>query len=267
MDDYGLSKWHIDRRDPERSIPSPAQRDANPVEFGYFLMDVSDVAEAAIKRGNHAEAIVYFKTLAQAVPEKAVSYRKVCISYQALHDWQNAAAYCKEALSKEGTMVEDFSRYAEILLTMKPAFTEQDGGELDTVVQHLRAELPKDTLPDEIACDVGLKLKDNARMQECTQRLIALAPDNGKTITYQWAYALQVGNVPEARRMIAKARQLSLSPQTITTLEKGLHNYSRSQYLDWLYNKNLRIGIFLAALAAVGIAALLKRRRLAVASS
>ena len=115
---YGLSKWHVDKREPVRSIPSPQQRDRNPLEFGYFLMDVSDLAEAALKRGNHAEAIVYFKTLAAAVPENAVSYRKICKSYQALEDWQDALVYCKEALTKQATFVGDFTRYADIMLRM-----------------------------------------------------------------------------------------------------------------------------------------------------
>ena len=266
---YGLSKWHVDKRFPERSIPTPEQRDEDPIEYGYFLMDASDLAEFALKRGDHAEAITYFKTLAKAVPEKAVSYRKVCISYQALSDWQNALAFCKEALSKEGTFVEDFARYAQIMIQMKPQFTADDGLELDEVVAHLRNQVPKDTLADEIACDVGLKLHDNERMKECTDRLATAAPNNPKTISYQWAYAMQRGDVVTARRIIDQAKRVGVPHEVIRRLQDGTKKLARSGHLGWL---NSRVGL-VGILAAVVFVILLlaasraKRRRLNAATS
>lgn len=264
---YGLSKWHIDKRDPERSIPSPEQRDANPIEFGYFLMDVSDLAELAVKHNNHVEAITYFKMLAKAVPEKAVSYRKVCISYQALGDWQNALAFCKEALSKEGTFVEDFSRYSQIMLQMKPNFTSEDGADLDGVAEHLRAQMPDDTLADEITCDVGLKLQDNNRMRDCTAWLAAKAPDSAKTLTYQWAYALQRGDMAAARSIIDKAKRLSVSPAVIRTLEGGMVKFKHSDRLGWLHNRWVRLGVLTLALGILAVSFARRRQRPAPATS
>ena len=260
---YGLSKWHIDKRNLEGSIPSPQQRDANPIEFGYFLMDVSDLAEFAIKRKNYAESIPYFKTLIKAVPGKAVSYRKTCISYLALGDWQNALTYCKYALSKEGTFVEDFARYAQILLQMKPNFTLEDAADLDTVVEHLRAQMPNETLADEIKCDVGLKLQDNNRMKECTDGLAAKAPDNTKTLTYEWAYALQRGDSPAAQRVIDKAKRLAIPPAVIRNLEQGMVKFKRTDRMNWLHNRWLGLGVLALGLLGIFAVNYAKRRRLA----
>ena len=247
---YGLSRWHIDKRDPERSIPSPEQRDDDPLQFGYFLMDASDLAEAALKRGDHAEAIRYFKTLAKAVPDQAVSFRKICASYQALGDWQNTVAYCKQVLYKEAALNTDFGQYAQVLLKMKPNFTTEDGTDLDEVVLHLRNQMPNDTMADEIACDVGVTLRDNRRMKEGTERLAASAPDNTKTITYQWAYALQRGDFAAARRLIERARRIPLDPGVIHNLEDGLSRYSYSGISGWLRRPGVQLGISVLALFA-----------------
>src|SRR5687768_3778511 len=47
----GLSKWPIDHSDPERSVPTQAQREKNPLEFGYHLMDLIEAAEQKAKAG------------------------------------------------------------------------------------------------------------------------------------------------------------------------------------------------------------------------
>jgi predicted Zn-dependent protease len=231
-------------------------------------MDVSDLAEAALKRNDHKEAVVYFKTLVKAVPERAVSYRKACASYQALGDWQNASAFCKTALLKEGAYVQDFAQFALILLQMKPTFTMQDATDLDAVVEHLRAQLPKDnSMADEIACDIALKLQDNKRFEACTNRLRVIEPDSAKTLTFEWAYALQRGDTKAAKRIIQKAKQVGVPPTVVKNLEEGLAKFSKSRRWSWLRNRSVQfgIGISVAALAILG-AILAKRRRFSLAT-
>jgi tetratricopeptide (TPR) repeat protein len=264
---YGLSKWHVDKRDPERSVPSAQQRDANPLEFGYFLMDVSDLAEAALKRNDHKEAVVYFKTLVKAVPERAVSYRKACASYQALGDLQNASAFCKSALLKEGAYVQDFAQFALILLQMKPTFTMQDATDLDAVVEHLRAQLPKDSMADEIACDIALKLQDSERFEACTNHLRSIAPDSAKTLTFEWAYALQRGDTKAAEQIIRKAKQVGVPPTVVQNLEAGLAKFSKLRRWAWLSNRSVQFGVGLSAAALAILGAILaKRRRFSLAT-
>ncbi len=258
---HGLSKWPVDRRDPDGSIPTPQQRDANPLEYGYFLMDVSDLAEGALKRGNHLEAIKYYKTLTKAVPERAVSYRKVCISYQALGDWQSALTYCAVALTRAGTLVEDFERYARITLDMKPTFTAQDGEQLDAVASHLRSQFPKATLADEIVCETGLKLQDNKRMKQCTDSLAASAPKSARTLTYQWAFALQRGDTRAAHQIIDSARQLGVPTAAVQNMVDGTDKYLSSTRWRWVRNQTTWVGLILLVFVGWVFRSVFVRRR------
>jgi hypothetical protein len=257
----GLSKWPVDRNNPESSIPTPEQRDTSPLEFGYFLMDVSDLAEAMLKRGRYLDAIKYFKTLAKAVPDRAVSFRKICKSYQALGEWQNALNYCGIALSRLGVLDEDFERFARIALDMKPGLTQRDGQDLDAVAQHLRTQLPQSTLADEITCETGLKLKDNRRLKDCTDRLTVSAPNDPKTFTFRWAFALQRGDAVAARHILEEAKRKAIPPKMIRNMEEATVKYASSMRWRWLSSRPVLLGAVLLILIAGVAASLVMRRR------
>jgi tetratricopeptide (TPR) repeat protein len=257
-----LSKWTIFDPDPVRSLPSPEQRDADPLQFGYFLMDLSDRAEAAIAAGNHKKAIRYFDTLAKAVPNRAISYAKLCMCYAAIGEWSNAEAQCAIAVEKEGVRVEDFSSYAQILLAKKSDFGSGDVQKLTAVIQHIRQELPKGTLADEIDCQLGLKLDDAKRLDGCTKRLAAAAPNDPKTLTYRWSYALLRGDTGEARRIIEHARRTSAIPQK--ALEKMEESTRRSRFTkrgllrsSWL----LAASVVLLGVGCLGYLIAIRRRQ------
>ncbi len=217
-----LSKWTIHDLDPVRSIPTPEQRDADPLQYGYFLMDLSDRAEAAIRVGKHKKAIPYFEAMAKAVPNRSVSYAKLCTCYSAMSDWKNAEEQCATALEKEGVTVEDFLRYAQILLEKKADFSANDAKKLTAVIQHVREQVPNGTLADELECQLGLKLSDAGRLKECTRRLAAAAPNDSKTLTYKWSYALLRGDTAEAKRIIEHARRTAaLPPMALSRMEES----------------------------------------------
>lgn len=255
----GLSKWPIDKQNPESSIPSKNERDSNPLEFGYLLMDISDLAEAAVRNGKHLDAVRYFKALAKAVPDKAVSFRKLCESFEALADWQNALANCAVALTLDGVVLEDFERYVHIALDMKPTFGATDGEELDRIAHHLQTQIPNSTLADEIICKTGLRLRDNRRLQQCTDRLTASAPNSPKTLTYRWAFALQRGDEPTARRVIDEAKGRAISPAVVKAMVDGTATFSRLARWQWLRSWSGLLLVTLLVLAtATGV--ILRRR-------
>ncbi len=43
-------KFPINETDPEASVPSPRERDRNPLEFGYLLQDLIEIGAARIRR-------------------------------------------------------------------------------------------------------------------------------------------------------------------------------------------------------------------------
>jgi tetratricopeptide (TPR) repeat protein len=222
-----LSKWTIYDPDPVRSIPTPEQRDADPLEFGYFLMDLSDRAEAALKVGKFKKALPYFDAMAKAVPNRSISYAKLCMCYRAIDDWKSAEEQCSIALQKDGVRVEDFLAYAGLLFEKKSHFGPEETEKITAVIQHVRQQLPTSTLADELQCQLGLKLEDAARLKDCTQRLAASAPTDPKTMTYQWSYAMLRGDTAEAKRIIDHARRTSAIPAAALSKMEESTRHSR----------------------------------------
>ena len=68
-----LSKWHVDREHPEANSPTVKDRNADPLEFGYWLQDLVWKAERAAKSGDHALAAKLYMALATAVPDRAIA--------------------------------------------------------------------------------------------------------------------------------------------------------------------------------------------------
>jgi hypothetical protein len=131
----------------------------------------------------------------------------LCTSYVALDDWDKSYESCGQAISKPGATVEDFSRYVSVVLKKKGALTPDQIKGLDEVIAHLRSEVPKSPLPDELLCQVGARLQDPDRLQTCAQRMTQRAPSDPKTISYQWAAAIARKDYSEARELIDQARQ------------------------------------------------------------
>src|SRR5690349_6017232 len=78
------SKFSIDDAHPERSLPTPEQAMKNPIEMGYLMMDLIARAEAASQRGDHGVAVRYYSAVARAVPDRSISFSKLCTAYEAL---------------------------------------------------------------------------------------------------------------------------------------------------------------------------------------
>ncbi len=216
-----LSQWPIDDADPMASVPTAAQRDANPLEYGYFLMDLSDRADQASKRGDHAAAARYWLALAKAVPDRSTGYSKACDSYEALGDWEKALATCKTALYKSGVLVKDYARFFTLVLQKKGSLELSEIQDLDKILQHLRKMDAGRSVADELNCDLGVRIGSVERLEQCTAAVAATAPGHPRTIYFQWTLALQRGNYDDARRSIERAKAAGTSPERIQQMEKA----------------------------------------------
>jgi tetratricopeptide (TPR) repeat protein len=260
-----LSQWPINEKDPESSVPTPQQRDSEPLQYGYHLMDLTDRAEASVKRGDHAAAVKYWRALAKAVPDNATAFRKMCVSYQALGDWDKAVASCNTAVYMPGSKVEDFRQLAALLVAKKTDLAPLEIGAVDKVIQHLEKKLPQSTVPYEIECQLGLRLQDRARLQHCTDRLGALAPEDPKTLSLQWAYALQRKDYGSARELLDRAKTAAISPEDLHRMQEATRTaeplWRRSLTSPWVWSAT--------ALGLLGAAAFgrLGRRRMTAATS
>src|SRR4051794_35105774 len=58
-EDQLSSKFRINDADPESTVPSMKERNANPVEFGYYLQDMLVQAEAVRKAKDYTSLLRY----------------------------------------------------------------------------------------------------------------------------------------------------------------------------------------------------------------
>jgi tetratricopeptide (TPR) repeat protein len=254
-----LSKWPIDNEHPEKSVPTDEQRNAEPLEFGYWLQDLALKGEHAVKKGDHQAAIKLFTAMAAAVPEASVSYSKLCDEYEAIGDREKAKNLCGVALSHDGVTVKDYSHFVHLVLATPGPLTVKEKAALSNVIGQMKAPgQDPDGLPaaDELECEVGARTSNVAQLRECTAGLAAHAPNAPDTITYQWALAVEEGKFVEARDLIAHAKFLGLR---VDHMEKTTREREKRSWLRLA----LRAGGILVLLGACALAAraLLHRRR------
>jgi tetratricopeptide (TPR) repeat protein len=251
----GMSKWSVNDADPESSVPTPEQRDRNPLEFGYHLMDLGDKADRATKRGDHAAAVKFYRALIKAVPDRSVGYSKLCSSYEALGEWQNAVDSCKAALGRAGVQLDDYAHYVRLVLAKKGALTPAEIEDIDAVRQHLQGE-GAERMAIEVACELGVRTSDVKRLEGCVAVLSAKAPNDAKTLSFQWALALQRGQYEEAKQLVERAKQTKMKPEDVRRMELATLDAKPSvrRFLrDW------RVLLGLAFMLGAGLLFVLRR--------
>ncbi len=231
-----IGKWQVNDADPVSSVPTPEQRDSNPLSYAYFIMDLTGRAEKAVRLGDHQSAVKYFSALAKAIPDRSIAYTRLCTSYAALGDWKPALESCRTALGLGGVTDQDYRNYAELVVQRKHDFGKADVTDLDEIVKHLRQNLPNSSAADEIECELGLKVKDSARLRRCTQNLATRLPNDQKTLTYQWAFAVMRKDYPAASQLLARLKKTNAKPEVIRKMveitqtaqpwwRRALHNW------------------------------------------
>jgi hypothetical protein len=220
-------------------------------------MDLSDKAEAAVKRGDHRAAARFYRAMAIAVPDRSIGFIKACASYEAAGDWSNAIDNCRAALGRPGVTVNDYGHFVRLLLA-KPALESDDTKDIEAILSHLQAEGVERGIVDELQCDFGMKVGDTRRLESCTAALTQRAPNDPRTISYQWALALLHQDYAEARRLVEHAKATPMSPDSVRGMEEAT-----SLAEPW-WSRNLTAGRLSAGLVLVlgtGIALMLARKR------
>lgn len=257
---WQLSQFSINHADPESSvIPSIDQRNKAPLEFGYFLQDLNTEALKAERQGDYRTAVKYWRTAAKAVPEAAVGFGKACRAHQILGEREQALEYCSKALNREGATQEDYLRFGE-LATQKPlALTQLEIQDLDAVVTHLKAQPGVAGPTAVVECRLGVKLDDPVRLARCTKVLGTLSPNDPRTMTFLWSYAMLRKDYREAKRLVAAMEKTSMARPALAQVREATAKASawwRLLFTDWRYGLGL--------LGAVGLVAgglvLLRRR-------
>lgn len=264
-----LGQHAIDEQHPEDSVPTPEQALRNPLEMGYFLMDLIARADAATARGDHSAAVRYYRAMAKAVPERATAFSKLCQSYEALGDLTSARESCQKALGRSGVTTQDYARWVRLTLRQPGAPSASDVTEIDSVIGHLDTELA--ALPEgkllaaELGCELAAKLEDEARLTRCTKQLAAVAPDDPRTFTYRWALALQKGELDVAEQTLVAARAKGFPEAALLGMHEKIAQ--ARQKPTWLSAARAWAGPFVLIVASLGYWLWSLRRRHAFSSA
>jgi tetratricopeptide (TPR) repeat protein len=248
-------KFPINETDPEASVPSPRERDRNPLEFGYLLQDLIEGAEMARKAGDYQGVVHYYRAIVKGAPERAKGWSKLCEAYALVNDHQRAATACGSALSRPGVELQDYTRFVHETLLLPGKPTPANAAKLKDVLAHLDQQPNIELATAQLRCEVGVALGDSRLLEAGTAAMTRLAPKDPKTVIYQWTLAMQRGQTEAAGRLLKQAKGLNLPPENLERMQALTAGSGRYRYV-WT-------GLVAAAslLLAGGVLLLARRRR------
>jgi len=209
-----------DDDNPEGSVPTVKDRNTNPLEFGYYVQDLLTRAEVETKRKDYARVIKYYRALGAAIPEEARGWSLLCEAYQTAGDRERAIRACKYAIDRKGVQIKDYRRYVELLVA-KPADLDADERtEINAVLAHLDQQPDMAVPTADLRCEAAVKMNDAGALQACTKVLGAVAPDDRKTIVFQWSLAVMRGDRTEAAQLLAKAEKAGVAPESLARMSE-----------------------------------------------
>ena len=186
-------KWPINEDDPEASVPNMKGRNSNPLEFGYLLQDLIEGAEMARQAGDWYGVVRYYRAIVKGAPERAKGWSKLCEAYALVNDHERAAATCGAALSRPGVELQDYTRFVHETLLIAGKPTAANAAKLKDVLAHLDKQPNIELVTAGLRCEIGAALGDSRLLEAGTAAMTRLAPNDPKTVIYQWTLAMQRG--------------------------------------------------------------------------
>jgi hypothetical protein len=200
---------------------------------------------------------MYDRALVLAAPDRAKSWSELCKAYKMVNNRDKAMRSCKNATERGGAELEDFVGYVELALMKPGALGPEEAADLRAVVDHLDQQGSVTVVANHLRCEVGVKLHDVNMLETCTAALAKLAPNDLKTVVFQWNLAVEKGQGAKAAGLLRRAKELGLPDD----------NFERMLKFTPAAGLGLAQWIFAAvALTAVAVGTLwLGRRRRALA--
>jgi hypothetical protein len=213
------TKFRINPDSPESSVPPDAVKNKNPLEFGYFVQDLLARAEEAKAQKNYAALVGLYRAVAKAVPDQAKGWSKLCDAYRLVNDRARAARSCKNAIERPGAELNDFVSYVNLTLEKSEPLTSEEVVDLKAVLDHLAGESTLGLVPTQLRCQLGVKTHDVPMLEACTAALAKAAPNDVKTVIFQWHLAVRKGQNTEAARLLERAKGLGLPAENLERME------------------------------------------------
>jgi hypothetical protein len=215
-----ISKYKINDKDPSSDIPNEEKRAKNPLEFGYWLQDLAAKGQTASQQGDHVQSAKYFLAMAKAVPDRPISFRRLCEEYEAAGDRDQAIAACGSALYLDGVILNDYTHYLQLIIGKPGSLSPKEISSMTSVLQHLRDDPTGRDVADVWQCEVALRLNDVLQLEQCSAALTLKAPNDPQTILYSWSLAVQQQDFNEAHALLAKAKAAKMKPESLERMER-----------------------------------------------
>lgn len=251
-----LSTFQIDDADPVHHLPSGPALGKDPIQLGYYIQDLIARAEKAGKKGDHVAEARFYQALTIIAPDEAYAPRKTCEAYEAAGDHANAVLACRTVLGRPRTNVNDSVHFVDLVLATKGPLPDAERHELDEVIDHLAKEEANKVgaVPSILHCQVALRFNDFATLESCTKELAVKAPKDPRTISLQWALALEQHDRSEAMDLIDRARTAGMNSDGIAQMERATRAMSGRR-------TGLLVGLVVAAMSALIALIFMRLRR------
>jgi hypothetical protein len=244
------TKYPINEDNPVAGLPTPEQREADPLEFGYLLQDLISRAEGAHTKKDWSGSVKYYEALARMVPERAIAFSRLCSGYANLGKIEIAAANCGKALRLGGARVMDHFKFVNLTL-QKQNLTARDVSEVEASLAHLRehlapkaaAEAPvsseqsaldtlekqaaaKDSPPTQtlvvdvavLGCKLAVRLRDEKRIDDCLAGLESVGASPKVRLPFEWAKAIVTNDRARAAQVVVTAKSLGFPEAAIESM-------------------------------------------------
>ncbi len=242
-----ISDFKIDDANPEAGIPEPDVATREPLQYGYLLQDLAARAESAVKRGDHAAAARFYGALAKGAPTVAFPPRQMCVELEAAGDIEKAIQACRSAIMRAGSTEVDYTRFVTLVLGSKGPLPADERKELEAVIKHLGDETKGSAVPTTLRCEMDLRFKDIPALEACTAKLAQQAPNDPRTVSLQWALAVEKRDRTAALSLLDRARAVGVSAAALAKMEAGTHAIRRRRL------QRLALLIVAAGLIAAGL--------------
>jgi hypothetical protein len=216
-----LSSFPVDDADPVGHLPTAEALGKDPIQLGYFIQDLIARAEKAGTKGDHLAEARFYQALTIIAPNEAYAPRKTCEAYEAAGDLGNAILACRTVLGRPRTNVNDSVHFVDLVLGTKGLLPAVERRELDEVIDHLAKESKVGAVPSILHCQVALRFNDFATLESCANDLAVKAPKDPRTISLQWALALEKHDRSDALALIDRARTVGMNSEGIAQMERA----------------------------------------------
>jgi hypothetical protein len=236
----------IDDARPEASV-ADVLKSGDPLALADLLQEMSGRAERATKKGDHAAAARYWLALTKAVPERTYGFARLCDALDANGQRDQALVACRTAITKDGTTAGDYTHFVKLLLASDAPLTASDRRQIDVAIGQLAKEPAAALITERVRCNVAAHEHDGPGLEACTAKLVSLAPDDARTIAFQWTLAVDKGDKAGAELHFARAAAAGTDKEALARMA------AKMRAAGWLSHR----GTTLSRFVAWGVAGLL----------